>query len=427
MRTAHTRVLLRWKQLQRSHKVLYSAVAIVVVFFLCIAAYNHGIYWNHPIRTSETCLGAENFCPLEFEDVRFHVVDNPSFDWKTIHIAGQTLFEILRNHPMHTADPQEACLFWPVVDCWDMKGPDVPRRSLDVITSLPTWNNGKNHIVYEGFDDPTRSTARSGQLDCAIRIKSSADRQTMIPGLEFSGDLSFQGSHLNLKVIRSNAGTLSCQMPEVESRSHFEPMLGRRHYLLTFKGSRYPHYSYTSIRDHLNRIHNPGKGVIVLTHCPPAAESCENCWPSSCDQDALRWNDYRYEDLVVNSTFGLAPRGVGLHSGRFLELLCTGTIPVVLSDSFVMPGHTTTINNNKKKKTEKHYPYLDWKDAVIRISEDDFVADPGVVVQQLQQVSDAAIREMQLAGLLKCKRLTCNNFEGYVTEMLRTIHHALVE
>ena len=57
---------------------------------------------------------------------------------------------------------------------------------------------------------------------------------------------------------------------------------------------------------------------------------------AECEKDQLIYNEFKFDDLM-NSTFGLIPAGRGPSSFRLLEVLSAGTIPVVISDNFVLP------------------------------------------------------------------------------------------
>lgn len=59
----------------------------------------------------------------------------------------------------------------------------------------------------------------------------------------------------------------------------------------------------------------------------------------NCAKDISVYNQYKSDDLM-NSTFGLAPAGKGASSLRLLEVLSAGSIPVVISDKFVLPFDT---------------------------------------------------------------------------------------
>lgn len=59
-----------------------------------------------------------------------------------------------------------------------------------------------------------------------------------------------------------------------------------------------------------------------------------------------------YFDIPANSTFTLCPRGIGNWTFRLYEAIISGSIPVILSDSFIPP-----------------FPGLDWNSFSIRIPE----------------------------------------------------------
>lgn len=55
-----------------------------------------------------------------------------------------------------------------------------------------------------------------------------------------------------------------------------------------------------------------------------------------CEENHKVYKKYSFGDLM-NSTFGLAPAGRGPSSFRLLEILSAGSIPVLVSDNFVLP------------------------------------------------------------------------------------------
>ena len=72
------------------------------------------------------------------------------------------------------------------------------------------------------------------------------------------------------------------------------------------------------VRQELLQLHN-GDDIVVV------------------DKASSEAAHYDYLDLLSRSRFGLVPRGGGLHSYRFVEVLAAGAIPVVLADDWVIP------------------------------------------------------------------------------------------
>lgn len=60
---------------------------------------------------------------------------------------------------------------------------------------------------------------------------------------------------------------------------------------------------------------------------------------ANCAKDQSIYNQYKFDDLM-DSTFGLVPAGRGPSSHRLLEVLSAGSIPVIISDNYVLPFDT---------------------------------------------------------------------------------------
>jgi hypothetical protein len=50
-----------------------------------------------------------------------------------------------------------------------------------------------------------------------------------------------------------------------------------------------------------------------------------------------RLKQYKYQEIIANSVFTLAPRGINVSSYRICEALRLGSVPVYISDKFILP------------------------------------------------------------------------------------------
>ena len=89
--------------------------------------------------------------------------------------------------------------------------------------------------------------------------------------------------------------------------------------------------------------------------------------------------NFDYNELMVNSTFCLVPRGRRLGSFRFLESLHATCVPVMMADSWVLPFEEV----------------LNWSGASMTFDERDYIVSPLV----LRHVSDQRIFEMRQQGV----------------------------
>lgn len=237
------------------------------------------------------------------------------------------LLKVLRESRFYTDDPQKACLFIPSVDILDRDNlsedyvHDMPSK----IWSLPHWNGGINHIIFNLFSgtwpDYTEDLLfNSGK---AILAKASVSMEFIRPGFDVSFPL-FLKTH-------PQKGTGS---PEIAaSNSAVFPL--HRKYKLAFKGKRYLSGIGSESRNSFYHIHN-GDDIVLLTTCKHG-KNWQLRKDQRCDKDNEEYDKYDYDELLKNATFCLTPRGRRLGSYRFLESLQAGCIPVLLSNGWELP------------------------------------------------------------------------------------------
>ena len=88
-----------------------------------------------------------------------------------------------------------------------------------------------------------------------------------------------------------------------------------RSYFLTFKGN----FQTYSLRSKLAALHDPEAGILILNSGSESSKS------------------YDYNDLMSGTNFTLVVRGDALFSYRYSEAVCSGSVPVLLADSWIPP------------------------------------------------------------------------------------------
>lgn len=85
--------------------------------------------------------------------------------------------------------------------------------------------------------------------------------------------------------------------------------------------------------------------------------------------------------MILNSKFGFAPKGQGLHSFRLTETLASGAIPIILADGFIKPYN---IHNS-----------LNWDEFSLTIPEADVLKIP----EMLSHLPMEKILQMQTRAM----------------------------
>eukprot|EP00771_Trimastix_marina_P001255 gnl/Trimastix_PCT/2313.p1 GENE.gnl/Trimastix_PCT/2313~~gnl/Trimastix_PCT/2313.p1 ORF type:complete len:458 (+),score=104.68 gnl/Trimastix_PCT/2313:827-2200(+) len=270
------------------------------------------------------------------------------------------VFETLRNSSYHTDNPDEACLFIPAMP--QLLSLGVRRFNAaemrDILQEYPLWvqHEGRNHILFEFGDDA--ELPYDGAKEHAMVARSCFTKPYFRAGFDVALPLPQKWyppayrSH-----VRRAAAVFQDQEGSPESAptpgnatldpwafypSPFLPVsppaddqrtLGEARetpYLMTFKGRKYNRMGLVRQRAH-ELFHN-GKDVVILLICE---EYCHPLHPRP-PRDPQR-DLYTYDDLLLNTTFSLCLEGSGKHSFRILEVLASGSIPILVADDYVLP------------------------------------------------------------------------------------------
>ena len=192
------------------------------------------------------------------------------------------------------------------------------------LSQLPYWNNGKKHVVFDFTDFPNTFYSNKN-----VSIFKSA----------------FSLKHYNLKKDVS--------IPQFPRYRFSDEIIDKysKQKLVSFKG--HPRKGLNPIRDKLFEM-NDNKELIVkeFSNNPNDFE-----FKIGKTMEILPSNDkYSYLNLLFTSRFSLLPRGNGWAlSYRHIEAMNVGSIPVIISDNYVLPFSEL----------------IDWNSCSIRVKENE--------------------------------------------------------
>ncbi|XP_019748646.1 exostosin-1a [Hippocampus comes] len=223
-----------------------------------------------------------------------------------------------------TPDPDRACLFVLGLDTLDRDqlSPHYVHNLKAKVQSLPLWNDGKNHIIFNLYSGtwPDYTEDLGFDIGLAMLAKASISTEKFRPRFDISIPL-FSKEHPRTGGER---GYL---------KHHTIPPF--RKYLLVFKGKRYLTGIGSGTRNALYHVHN-AEDVVLLTTCKHGKD-WQKHKDARCDKDNADYDKYDYREMLYNSTFCLVPRGRRLGSFRFLEALQAACVPVILSNGWELP------------------------------------------------------------------------------------------
>lgn len=120
-------------------------------------------------------------------------------------------------------------------------------------------------------------------------------------------------------------------LSSVHPSSNKKTWTANRKYLASFMGD----LTISDVRTNMQK-YCKGPGVVIQS--------------GNCDNNA---DTHKFEELMLNSTFALCPRGFGNTSFRLVEAMQFGAIPVYISDVFTLP-YSDVLDWNKFCVIVKH-------------------------------------------------------------------------
>lgn len=316
---------------------------------------------DHPVLDCrmETCFNFTK-CRFGFKIYIYPELDPP----RPTTPMYSDILSIIRSSKYYTENITEACVFVLSVDTLNRDVldpthvPDLP----EILKSLPTWNNGTNHLIFNMFSGtwPDYVEDELGfDVGKAILAKSSQTETYYRQGF----DIAFPLIHKDHPLHDSANGYLISNT--------FPPT---RKYTLAFKGKRYLTGIGSESRNALYHLHN-NEDIILLTTCKHG-KIPKHLYTERCRKDDEEYAKWDYDILLHNSTFCLTPRGRRADSFRFLESLQASCIPVILSNELMLPFSEV----------------IDWKRAVVWADERLLFQIP-TVVRSLSYSQILALRQ----------------------------------
>ncbi|KAM9309899.1 exostosin-1b-like [Pholidichthys leucotaenia] len=279
---------------------------------------NSGLYAGKRCRM-ESCF---DFSLCERNGFKVYVY--PQQKGEKLSESYQNILSSIEGSRFYTSDPGQACLFVLSLDTLDRDqlSPQYVHNLRAKIQSLPLWNGGRNHIIFNLYSGtwPDYTEDLGFDIGLAMLAKASISTENFRPKFDVSIPL-FSKDHPRTGGER---GYLK--------RNTIPPY---RKYMLVFKGKRYLTGIGSDTRNALYHVHN-SEDVVLLTTCKHGKD-WQKHKDARCDKDNTEYDKYDYREMLYNSTFCLVPRGRRLGSFRFLEALQAACVPVMLSNGWELP------------------------------------------------------------------------------------------
>ena len=174
-------------------------------------------------------------------------------------------------------------------------------------TDRPQKAGAPVHVIFDMFG----YTMKDAKLEPNPQIAWAAPSFDMNEAFNIGRDIGFPAKNL-VSFDKLDNPPISCS--------------DEKKYLLTFKGT-----IDAEVRGNVAKLHN-GKDIQIIT-----SEFKTDCGQKIVGDVEHICGGGVYDDLMTHTTFGAVMRGDNLYSYRYLEVMSGGAIPVIFSDTWVLP------------------------------------------------------------------------------------------
>ncbi|KAL3277943.1 hypothetical protein HHI36_013284 [Cryptolaemus montrouzieri] len=253
------------------------------------------------------------------------------------------LIKAILNSKYYTVNPNEACIFVSTIDTLNQDKININVTSA-ALHSLPFWNGGANHIIFNMLLGSSSDLSTVIDLDVGNAIIAGAGFDTYSFRKNF--DISIP--------LFSPVAKLAEQDDTSQQRSWFiaSSQLGIDPYYL----------------DELQKLSYQHDNLFLIL------DACHNHnYTSRCEINSGKL--YPYPEILRESTFCLIFRGERMGQFALLEAMAANCIPVIVMNDVVMPFNSV----------------IDWKRAAFFVMEDYL----NTLVNVLKKTSDKRIIKMR--------------------------------
>ena len=251
----------------------------------------------------------------------------------------------------------QACVLVPNVDILSENALLIEEAS-KVLSSLPLWNEGRNHLIFNMF--PDRNKFISSNVNTPLSMNTG---KAMIASAGFNNANHRAMFDISIPVFNS----LSAK----PSKDTFSTLVSKhRKWLLAIAGGHLRRESRITLEQLIERNK---RDILPLSFCPE--KEIAKYTNKRCNGQLV----YNYPKILEDSVFCFVLPSNGLGQTFLLDALMSGCIPVLLSDKLMLPFSDV----------------LDWERASITVNANDLET----LVYSLKKINSDQVRTKRRQAL----------------------------